>query len=76
MSIALHAGSLVVLAILTKPNAIRSVISHHTDHFKNHDPYPEEATLRKERVPLDQAILEGARKITNQSYLFNYDSSI
>jgi len=52
-----------------------ALLSQLTEYFKDHELYPEEAESRKEKVPLDQAILQGARKITNQSHLFERTTS-
>lgn len=47
-----------------------ALLSELTEYFKNHELYSEEEVSRKEKVPLDQMILNGARKITNQPHLF------
>ena len=47
-----------------------ALLSQLTEYFRDHELFPEDMQERKEKVPLDQAILNGARKITNQSRLF------
>jgi len=47
-----------------------ALLSQLAEYFKDHELYPEEEAPQLEKVPLDQAILIGARKITNQSHLF------
>jgi hypothetical protein len=39
------------------------------EYFKHHELDPEERASGKEKVVLDLAILDGARKITNQGFL-------
>ncbi len=48
-----------------------ALLSQLNNYFKDHDltPLPDQPT-KKYKLPLDQAILVGARKITNQSHLY------
>jgi hypothetical protein len=52
------------------PRTLSALLSQLTEYFKDHDLTKPEPETRKEKLPLDRAILVGARKITNQAHLF------
>lgn len=60
----------------SEDRTISALLSQLTEYFQDHELYPEGASRRKEKVALDQAIMDGARKITNQPHLFEHRSFI
>ena len=71
-SVALPRPSAVATAVLSRgeDRTLLALLSQLTEYFRDHELFPEDMQERKEKVPLDQAILNGARKITNQPHLF------